>query len=47
MSPEKRLLPFLEAVAASGIDADIEVIGGGASGAPRSGWCRSGRPRRR
>lgn len=30
MSPEKRLLPFLEAVAASGIDADVEVIGGGA-----------------
>ncbi|MDQ1135334.1 1,2-diacylglycerol 3-alpha-glucosyltransferase [Microbacterium sp. SORGH_AS 1204] len=32
MSPEKRLLPFLEAVIASGIDADIEVIGGGAQG---------------
>lgn len=30
MSPEKRLLPFLEAVAASGIVADVEVIGGGA-----------------
>lgn len=30
MSPEKRLLPFLEAVEASGIDADVEVIGGGA-----------------
>ncbi len=30
MSPEKRLLPFLEAVAASGIDAEVEVIGGGA-----------------
>lgn len=29
MSPEKRLLPFLEAVAASGVDADVEVIGGG------------------
>lgn len=29
MSPEKRLLPFLEAVAQSGIDADVEVIGGG------------------
>lgn len=29
MSPEKRLLPFLEAVAVSGIDADVEVIGGG------------------
>ena len=30
MSPEKRLIPFLEAVVASGIDADIEVIGNGA-----------------
>lgn len=29
MSPEKRLLPFLRAVAASGIDAEVEVIGGG------------------
>ena len=29
MSPEKRLLPFLEALAASGVDADVEVIGGG------------------
>lgn len=29
MSPEKRLLPFLEAVAASGVIAEIEVIGGG------------------
>ena len=29
MSPEKRLLPFLEALAESGIDADVEVIGGG------------------
>ncbi len=29
MSPEKRLLPFLQAVAQSGIDADVEVIGGG------------------
>ncbi|HEX5857520.1 MAG TPA: glycosyltransferase [Microbacterium sp.] len=29
MSPEKRLLPFLEAVAASRIRADVEVIGGG------------------
>ncbi|MFE1664974.1 glycosyltransferase [Microbacterium sp. P02] len=30
MSPEKRLMPFLEAVAASGVQADVEVIGGGA-----------------
>lgn len=29
MSPEKRLLPFLEAVAESGVDADVELIGGG------------------
>ena len=29
MSPEKRLLPFLEALAASGVEADVEVIGGG------------------
>jgi len=29
MSPEKRLLPFLEALAASGISADVEVLGGG------------------
>ncbi|MFE7845672.1 glycosyltransferase [Microbacterium sp. NPDC057407] len=29
MSPEKRLLPFLEAVAESAVDADVEVIGGG------------------
>ena len=30
MSPEKRLLPFLEAVVASDVDADIEIVGGGA-----------------
>ncbi|MFB7883156.1 glycosyltransferase [Microbacterium sp. NPDC056057] len=29
MSPEKRLMPFLEALAASGIEAEVEVIGGG------------------
>lgn len=29
MSPEKRLLPFLRAVVASDIDAEVEVIGGG------------------
>ena len=29
MSPEKRLLPFLESWVASGIDADLEIIGGG------------------
>ena len=29
MSPEKRLLPFLDAVAESGIRAEVEVIGGG------------------
>ncbi|WP_347876439.1 glycosyltransferase [Microbacterium phyllosphaerae] len=30
MSPEKRLLPFLEAFVDSGVDADLEIIGGGA-----------------
>ncbi|GAA5145964.1 glycosyltransferase [Microbacterium pseudoresistens] len=29
MSPEKRLLPFLEAVVRSDIDAEIEIVGGG------------------
>ncbi|MGF3056313.1 glycosyltransferase family 4 protein [Microbacterium sp. YY-01] len=29
MSPEKRLLPFLEAVVEAGIDADIDVVGSG------------------
>ncbi len=29
MSPEKRLLPFLEALAESGVHAEVEVIGGG------------------
>ncbi|MGQ2916108.1 glycosyltransferase family 4 protein [Microbacterium aurantiacum] len=29
MSPEKRLLPFLEAVARSGVRARVEVLGGG------------------
>ncbi len=29
MSPEKRLLPFLEALAAAGVEADVEIIGGG------------------
>ena len=29
MSPEKRLLPFLEALAESGVKAEVEVIGGG------------------
>lgn len=30
MSPEKRLLPFLEAFVDADIDADLEIIGGGA-----------------
>jgi len=30
MSPEKRLLPFLEAFVDSGVDAELEIIGGGA-----------------
>lgn len=29
MSPEKRLLPMLEAFASSGVDADLEIVGGG------------------
>jgi 1,2-diacylglycerol 3-alpha-glucosyltransferase len=29
MSPEKRLLPFLDALAESGVVADVEVLGGG------------------
>lgn len=29
MSPEKRLLPFLEALALSGVEADVEIVGGG------------------
>jgi glycosyltransferase involved in cell wall biosynthesis len=29
MSPEKRLLPFLEALALSDVDADVEIIGSG------------------
>ncbi|WP_149085967.1 MULTISPECIES: glycosyltransferase [Microbacterium] len=29
MSPEKRLLPFLQAWVASGVDAELEIIGGG------------------
>lgn len=29
MSPEKRLLPFLDALARARVDADVEVIGGG------------------
>ncbi|MFJ4036664.1 glycosyltransferase [Microbacterium sp. NPDC090007] len=30
MSPEKRLLPFLEAVISSQIEAEVEIVGGGA-----------------
>lgn len=29
MSPEKRLLPFLEAVVTGDVDADVEIVGGG------------------
>ncbi|MDR6867034.1 glycosyltransferase involved in cell wall biosynthesis [Microbacterium resistens] len=29
MSPEKRLLPFLEAVVASDVDAEVQIVGGG------------------
>jgi glycosyltransferase involved in cell wall biosynthesis len=46
MSPEKRLLPFLEAVVASDVDADVEVVGGGAQlRAAERIAARAGRPR--
>ena len=45
MSPEKRLLPFLEAVVASDVDADIEIVGGGAQlRAAERIAARAGRP---
>lgn len=44
MSPEKRLLPFLEAVIASDIDADVEVIGGGAQLRAARRLVEKGRP---
>ncbi len=34
MSPEKRLLPFIESVAAAGVACEVEVIGGGAELGP-------------
>ena len=45
MSPEKRLLPFLEAVVASGIDAEIEVIGSGGQLRAARRIIEKGRPR--
>lgn len=45
MSPEKRLLPFLEAVIASGIDAEIEIVGGGAELAKARRLVERGAPR--
>ena len=46
MSPEKRLLPFLEAVAASDVDAEVEIVGGGAERrAAERIAARAGRPR--
>lgn len=46
MSPEKRLLPFVEAVVASDVDAEIEVIGGGGQRrAAERIAARAGRPR--
>lgn len=44
MSPEKRLLPFLEAVVASGIDAEVEIIGGGAQLKAAQRLVERGRP---
>ncbi|GAA4480042.1 glycosyltransferase family 4 protein [Microbacterium panaciterrae] len=45
MSPEKRLLPFLEALVASDVDADVEIVGGGAEQrAAERIAARAGRP---
>lgn len=46
MSPEKRLLPFLESVVASDVDADVEIVGGGGQlRAAERIAARAGRPR--
>ena len=45
MSPEKRLLPFLEALAVSGISADVEVLGGGGQLRPAQRLVERLRPR--
>lgn len=46
MSPEKRLLPFLEAVVASDVEAEVEIVGGGAQRkAAERIAARAGRPR--
>ena len=46
MSPEKRLLPFLKAVVASDVDAEVEIVGGGAQRrAAERIAARAGRPR--
>ncbi|WP_375386439.1 glycosyltransferase [uncultured Microbacterium sp.] len=44
MSPEKRLLPFLEALAESGISADVEIVGGGGQLAAARRLVRKRRP---
>ena len=44
MSPEKRLLPFLEALAASGIAANVDLIGGGGQAAAAERLVRTRRP---
>ena len=46
MSPEKRLLPFLEAVVAADVEAEVEIVGGGAQRrAAERIAARAGRPR--
>lgn len=45
MSPEKRLMPFLEAVAESRVDADVEIIGGGGQLAAARRFITRARPR--
>jgi 1,2-diacylglycerol 3-alpha-glucosyltransferase len=47
MSPEKRLVPFLDAVTASDVDAEIEVIGGGGQRAAAERLVRRRAPRAR
>jgi len=44
MSPEKRLLPFLSAVAESGMRAEVEIIGGGGQLAAARRLVRDRRP---
>jgi glycosyltransferase involved in cell wall biosynthesis len=47
MSPEKRLMPFLEAVVAADVEADVELIGGGGQLAAARRLIERRRPRAR